>query len=562
MRDGVPSSGENPLTMLDTSGSWGLSCSTPSSWRIAELSSKSGSVPYDISVKVAFPLRGNALSRTRIVATVAGLLCLMHIGVVARLGTRPPGPILSDLIQFSLGVALIFAVVEAASRSEGLARSFWRLTAAAYSLWLIAQGLSVYNDLAASPFVSWINNLLFSFWFVPLAMAMFLDPEHEAGEIDALIALDFVQAVLVCVASYLYFFYLPKADSTNELAHSVWTPYFAGYAFVAGAFVVRGAVTRSRDARSLFGRMGIFLALSGCVDALYFYGPGRGLSTGAWFDLLWSALIVAPLLIVITWKQVEAPEVSLDPPRREKRVYTEIFFLLYPMLVLFMSLRIARERLGLAAVVLFLSFACSSTRLLVTQNRLLKLKDALRREASRDGLTSLWNRKAIFEILDRELLRAERDREPVGLIMIDVDHFKAINDSRGHAAGDAVLRIIASGIASMVRPYDSVGRYGGEEFLIVAPGCGLAEAVELAERVRSHVAGCSIVVGGSSVTVSLSLGVATGQTGSEAEKLLHAADTAMYQAKNAGRNRVAPSVSRAAGAVQSSAPAPKSDFWV
>ena len=502
------------------------------------------------------------MPRTRIVATVAGLLWLTHIVVVALLGTKPPGPFLSDLMQCLLGLVLIYAVVDAARRSEGLARSFWRLTAVAYSLWLIAQSLSVYNDLAASPFVSWINNLLFCFWFVPLAMAMFLDPDHEAGQIDALIALDFVQAVLVCVAAYLYFFYLPKADSTNELAHSVWTPYFAGYAFVAGAFIVRSAVTRSRDAKALFGRMGIFLALSGCVDALYFYGPGRGMFTGAWFDLLWSALLVAPIVIVVTWKQLESPEVSLDPPRREKRVYTEIFFLLYPMLVLFMSLRIARERLGLAAGVVFLSFVCSSARLLVTQNRLVHLKDALRREASRDGLTSLWNRKAIFEILDRELLRAERDQKPVGLIMIDVDHFKAINDSRGHAAGDAVLRIIASGIASVVRPYDSVGRYGGEEFLIVVPHCGLAETAELAERVRSHVAGCSIVVGGSNVTVSLSLGVATGQTASEAEKLLHAADAAMYQAKNAGRNRVEPGVGRAAGAAQSSSPLPNSDFWV
>ncbi len=502
------------------------------------------------------------MPRTRIVAIVAGLLWLLHIGVVTVLGTRPPGPFLSDLVQCLVGLVLIYAIVDAARRSEGLARSFWRLTAVAYALWVVAQSLSVYNDVAASPFVSWVNNLLFIFWFVPLAMAMFLDPEHEAGQLDALIALDFVQAVLVCVAAYLYFFYLPKADRPDELAHSVWTPYFAGYAFVAGAFVVRAAVTRSRDARALFGRMGIFLSLSGCVDALYFYGPGRAMGTGAWFDLFWSGLLIANLLIAITWKQVEAPEISLDPPRHEKRIYTEIFFLLYPMLVLFMSLRIARERLGLAAVVVFLSFVCSSTRLLVTQNRLVQLKDALRREASRDGLTSLWNRKAIFEILDRELLRAERDQQPVGLIMIDVDHFKAINDSRGHAAGDAVLRIIASGIASVVRPYDSVGRYGGEEFLIVAPGCGLAETAELAERVRSHVAGCSIVVGGSSVTVSLSLGVATGQTAAESEKLLHAADAAMYQAKNAGRNRVEPSAGRAAGAGKGSAPAPDRDFWL
>jgi len=494
--------------------------------------------------------------------TVTGLLWLAHIGVVAILGTKSFGPFLSDLIQFNLGVVLVYAIVAASRRSEGLARSFWLLAAVAYSLWLTAQGLSVFNDMAANPSVSWVNNALFSFWFAPLAMAMFLDPEHEAGQLDALVALDFVQAVLVCVAAYLYFFYLPKAESPNELAHSVWTPYFAGYACVAVAFVARAAVTRSRDSRALFGRMGIFLAVSGCVDALYFYGPGRGLNTGAWFDLLWSALLVAPTLIATSWKQVEAPELSFDPPRREKRIYTEIFFLLYPLLVLFMSLRIARERLGLAAAVVLLSFVCSSARLLVTQNRLLVAKEALRREASRDGLTSLWNRKAILAILERDLLRAERDQAPVGLIMIDVDHFKAINDSRGHAAGDTVLRIIASGIAAVVRPYDSVGRCGGEEFLIVAPGCGLAETWELAERVRSHVAGCNIMVAGSSVQVSLSLGVATGQTAAEMEKLLHAADTAMYQAKNAGRNRVEPTMGRAAGAGQSPSAAPNRDFWL
>jgi diguanylate cyclase (GGDEF)-like protein len=239
-----------------------------------------------------------------------------------------------------------------------------------------------------------------------------------------------------------------------------------------------------------------------------------------------------------------------------------MFHLLYPLLVLFMSLRIARERLGLAATVVFLSFVCSSARLLVTQNRLLVAREALRREASRDGLTGLWNRKAILGILERDLLRAERDHEPVGLIMIDVDHFKAINDSRGHAAGDTVLRIIASGIAAVVRPYDSVGRCGGEEFLIVAPECGLAETWELAERVRSHVAGCSIIVDGSSVQVSLSLGVATGQTAGEIEKLLHAADTALYQAKNAGRNRVEPSMGRAASAGQGPSVALNRDFWL
>ena len=268
------------------------------------------------------------------------------------------------------------------------------------------------------------------------------------------------------------------------------------------------------------------------------------------------------MIIAASWKQAEAPAIAHDAPVRDKRIYTEVFYLLYPVLVLFMSLRIARERLWLAGVVVLLSFVCSSARLLVTQHRLILVKEELRREASRDGLTSLWNRKAILAILDRELLRAERDRQPVGLIMIDVDHFKAVNDKRGHAAGDAVLRIIASGIAAVVRPYDSVGRYGGEEFLIVAPNCGIGEAWELAERVRVHVAACNIMVAGDPVKVSLSLGVATGEHSGEIETLLQAADAALYQAKNNGRNRVEPSLGRAASAAQSSPGSTNRDFWI
>lgn len=503
-----------------------------------------------------------AMSRPRMIVTAAGVLWLVHIGVTAAWGAQGHGPVFSDVIQFVLGGLLIFTLIETSRRSEGMARAFWTLAAAAYIFLLIAQGLSVYNDLAAVPLILPFTNLLFSFWFAPLAMALFLDPDHETGRLDAVMALDFAQGVLVCIAAYLYFFYLPKSDSPMELAHSVWFAYFGGYGLVATAFVLRGLFTRSRDVRSLFGRMGIFLALSGCVDALYYYGPGRTMKTGQWFDLLWSALLIAPMLIALTWKQAEAPEIAPEPVVREKKIYSEVTYLIYPLLALFMSFRIARERLGLAGTVVLLSFAFSSARLLVTQHRLILAKEALRREASRDGLTSLWNRKAILSILERELLRAERDREPVGLIMIDVDHFKAVNDSRGHAAGDTVLRIIASGIAAVVRPYDSVGRYGGEEFLIVAPGCGIAETWELAERVRVHVADCSIMVGGASVQVSLSLGIATGEAAGEIEKLLQAADAALYQAKNAGRNRVEPSITRAASASPAGPGTQSRDFWI
>ena len=502
------------------------------------------------------------LSRSRIIVASALLLWLVHIAVCISFGAKSQGPLLSDLIQLAIGGLLIGSMLLAADRSEGMARAFWRLGVFAYGLWMVAQSLSVYNDFAHIPIVSWVTNLLFCFWFAPLAMALFLATERETGRIDTIMALDFVQAMLVCVTAYIYFFYLPKSESPAELAHEVWAPYFGGYALVALAFVLRSIFSHSRDVRLLFGSIGLSLSLSGCVDALYYYGPGQNLKTGQWFDLLWSALLVVPMVIATVWKQSEAPSIPLEPPRREKRIYAEISYLLYPVLVLIMSLRIAQQRLMLAALVLLLSFLSSSARMLVTQSRLLRTKEALRREASRDSLTSLWNHKAIMEILERELLRAERDRHPVGVIMIDVDHFKKVNDSRGHAAGDAVLRIIASGIAAMVRPYDSVGRYGGEEFLIVAPGCGLGETWELAERVRTHIARCSIMAGGAAVQVTLSLGVATGESSTDLEKAMSGADAALYRAKAAGRNRVEPSLGRAAGAGQGSTPTTERDFWI
>jgi diguanylate cyclase (GGDEF)-like protein len=500
------------------------------------------------------------LNRARIVMAFAIALWVAHASVVFFLGTNASGPFISDFLQFFMGCALLWAIHLARKRSEGLARSFWALAIAAYIPWLIAQGIGIYNDFWPHLILSWLMNLMFSFWFAPLAMALFLDPERETGRLDSLMALDFVQAVLVCIAAYVYFFYLPKATE-GQLSHEVWKPYFLGYGAVALAFILRGITTTSRDARVLFREFGIFLAVSGCVDALYYYGPGQGLRTGAWFDLLWSALLVTPAIMATAWKQEESPEFAPEVLKRGK-IYSEVFYLLYPMLVLIMSLRIAKERLGLAAIVVLISFVCSSARLLITQQRLLVTKDALRREASRDGLTGLWNRKAIFEILDRELLRAQRVNEPLGLIMIDVDHFKQINDTRGHTTGDSVLRIIASGIAAVLRPYDSVGRYGGEEFLIVAPGCGMTDACELAERIRGHIAACNINVGGGTVKVSLSLGVATGQQPEAIDKLLQAADKALYEAKNSGRNRVAPSLGKAAGAGQNQPSAPKSDFWV
>jgi diguanylate cyclase (GGDEF)-like protein len=166
-------------------------------------------------------------------------------------------------------------------------------------------------------------------------------------------------------------------------------------------------------------------------------------------------------------------------------------------------------------------------RVLDLQERLLAAQRALAYQAMRDPLTGLLNRGAALDALERELARGWREGKPVGVLLADLDHFKHINDTHGHLAGDAVL-------------YDVVGRYGGEEFLVVLPECDLDHGAELGERLRQCVGATAAAVPEGRLSVTASVGVAASQVSRrvEAEALLRAADAALYRAKRAGRNRV------------------------
>jgi diguanylate cyclase (GGDEF)-like protein len=182
----------------------------------------------------------------------------------------------------------------------------------------------------------------------------------------------------------------------------------------------------------------------------------------------------------------------------------------------------------------------AAQRVIDLQAALLKVEGELRVRATRDSLTGLWNRGAILEILEKELARCERESKPVGVLVADVDLFKPVNDTYGHAAGDAVLREVAERIQSTLRSYDSVGRYGGEEFLAVLPACDDFEAAGSAERIRCCIAAEPFVVGAARIALTMSVGVVSSRQarGSGADRLIHAADTALYRAKSGGRNLV------------------------
>jgi two-component system cell cycle response regulator len=158
--------------------------------------------------------------------------------------------------------------------------------------------------------------------------------------------------------------------------------------------------------------------------------------------------------------------------------------------------------------------------------------------ATHDSLTDLWNRPGILDLAARELVRGQREGRPLCLAIADIDHFKEINDKFGHAAGDAILREAAQRMRSALRSYDLIGRYGGEEFLVVMPGLDVNLAIKLAERLRRQVREIHVDVMGAQIHVSVSLGMALNDGISSLEHLIQSADKALYRAKALGRNRI------------------------
>jgi len=181
----------------------------------------------------------------------------------------------------------------------------------------------------------------------------------------------------------------------------------------------------------------------------------------------------------------------------------------------------------------------SGERVLGLQEQLIAAHEALRHEATHDRLTGLWNRGRILDQLQRELTRSRREHRPLSLLIADIDHFKTANDTHGHQLGDEVLREVGLRMQSILGERDCIGRYGGEEFLVVLPGSGAADAMKVAEKLRHAVAKDPVHALHAQVPMTVSIGVSSTERAEEqAALLIHAADEAMYRAKAAGRNRI------------------------
>lgn len=182
----------------------------------------------------------------------------------------------------------------------------------------------------------------------------------------------------------------------------------------------------------------------------------------------------------------------------------------------------------------------AGARILELEDNLLQAREDLRFKATHDSLTSLLNRGLILEMLPLEINRMRQEKSGIAVMLGDLDHFKSVNDTYGHIVGDEVLCEVGRRMVNSVRPCDVVGRYGGEEFLIVITNCDSDKARTRAEEIRRAVGGSPIVTGGGAVSVTISIGVCTGYSDqmTKVEEMLRKADSALYAAKNDGRNRV------------------------
>jgi diguanylate cyclase (GGDEF)-like protein len=179
-------------------------------------------------------------------------------------------------------------------------------------------------------------------------------------------------------------------------------------------------------------------------------------------------------------------------------------------------------------------------RILSLEDKLVQAREEMRYRATHDALTSVWNRASILALVRNELQRGAREERPVSLMLCDIDHFKSVNDNYGHLAGDLVLEEVAQRLKGAVRGYDAVGRYGGEEFLMVLSDCDTTCLAMRAEALRRTIADTPFFVEDTAVSVTISIGGVNCEKPNadlSLEEILSDADSALYKAKAAGRNR-------------------------
>ena len=353
-----------------------------------------------------------------------------------------------NVLDFSLmGVAVIVAW-QASRRCHGLSRYVWRILAgccAIFAFSLALGTLGIFRPDFTS--VNAMSDYISVFWLAPLSFALFLEPEFEPGRFDPIHILDFIQIVVFWVAIYFFFLFLPTQVPTMGSSHSwlqaTWAGSLVYDCSMTLLFFMRTLLTGSRSMRKLFGRISVYLACAGIAD---FFANFYRMPSGTWYQVVWTLLNITPIVLAATWDDSADP--TTDRPRARRLMSERLFPVITAFLVLIFSMVIVHDRLGLALFMVSVSFVCSSLRLVVIQQRELRIADDLQAEiaertraeellrqneehleeqvASRTSELSTANQQLRAEIIERQRLEGElrqtQKMEAIGTLSGGIAH--------------------------------------------------------------------------------------------------------------------------------------------
>ncbi|HEX2701075.1 MAG TPA: GGDEF domain-containing protein [Acidimicrobiales bacterium] len=478
---------------------------------------------------------------SRLLGWTAGAYCAAFLlWVILRAGTPETRELLSDIAPLPLGLAAWAAAWRASGRNGGDERTKrgWQRIGAAFFLWWLGDAVWFAQEviLQRPPFPSPADlGYLASYPVLAWGLLTLPGAPRRCAE-WVRVALD---AVTVLLAAAMVVWYLVVGPSIRSAPGAVAT--VLDVAYPVGDLLLLFAVTvvllgRQRQERTLW----LLLAGTGALVIADVAYARLSLSDsyvgGDWPDAFW---MIAELLFVVGATSHRHRVHRARAPRRLGQ--TGVSNLPYAAIVLGYGLLFAVGRsqatyplngLLVGAGAITVVVMARQIRVTVENSRLLGQLHYL---AEVDGLTSILNRRSFFEAGEHVIEWAAESSRPVTVLMIDIDHFKRVNDTFGHAVGDKVLVTVASITKAQLRDTDVVGRYGGDELAVVIPDCAVSGGLEVAERIRQAVGACPIVTADGSVRATLSVGVAEAGRAKDLSTALARADTALYQAKEAGR---------------------------
>ncbi len=434
-----------------------------------------------------------------------------------------------------------------AARRQGSARTraAWRLVALACVLWAGGEMTWCYLEVVrdTSPFPSIADALYLSFYPVMFA-GLTLLPGRRTGRHQRLaLALDVATVMLATLMLVWYLVVEPTVSSYQSTGLSE----VLSLLYPAGDLILVLGATRAFMRRLpgptnwplLF--LGTGAASLAVADVLYahlelsnHYGPGTAP------DALWLLAMASIAGAALAQRGRVEVELAGAPPMQVGRISR----LPYIAVVVGSGLALYETAADVPGTITTLIVGVVGLTALVVWRQLTVMREnerlvsRLDRLAHTDALTGLPNRRQFFDVAERLLMRIKQNRQRVSLIMMDIDHFKQINDCHGHSAGDDVLEMVARRGAEMLRPTDVLARYAGDEFVVLLPGTGPSAANDVARRLGDRIAAAPFQLEAGDIAVTVSIGVATTEPDESLSDLIKLADEALYRAKAGGRNQL------------------------